>query len=595
MSHPGSGISQISNQDNQLNHFKLRVGFSQFETTTTQEHLKCYIEKLQRQHCDYSPPDVMILPYHDLLEFMLLGEETDAPAFDFYHIQLQLVQQIHPSCIFFKAQLAEDYFASASHIQSLYQPTVQSTIFKLNTDSGYLETPKLPQPTAQNEIIVSQFKLTILLELFSFAPQPFTDFSKVEVKSGCFHFPLIPSCRGTQNPAQQQHHFRAQPMLDPPLAPPRMMRDDTNMSVPWDHDQQSFMSRDKAKHLNNVKAMFDNRRPSRSSSVSHPRSQQSQPQSQPGSRTQSNVSAPSVRRPVLPNLMQKGFLNTIPTVASSVHVNISQPQPGPAQSGLPPGPAQPGVVQPPPPAPASMGAAGGTNHLLSQTLVDEIDIDLPQITMNLPAFYRTGFGDQGRKYSDPKNILYHNTKDLVWDNSYNIQLTNDIDHHLPNNAPTNSGNPFLPPPLASSTKYPDLPTNSINFYGSGVQSLPQDINQQNQQNVFPAQPTVTQPILSGLTGSQLEVTTTVTSINTPILSTSKVAPAVIIPVSTGARPKVVMSPPPPSILPITDPIQTRSLTGNSRPAPGFMQNVKQTFSNKVKDKQGKGGTRSMSK
>ena len=56
-----------------------------------------------------------------------------------------------------------------------------------------------------------------------------------------------------------------------------------------------------------------------------------------------------------------------------------------------------------------------------------------------------------------------------------------------------------------------------------------------------------------------------------------------------------MSPPPPSILPITDPIQTRSLTGNSRPAPGFMQNVKQTFSNKVKDKQGKGGTRSMSK
>ena len=90
----------------------------------------------------------MILPYHDLLEFMLLGEETSAPAFDFYHVQLQLVQQIHPSCIFFKAQLAEDYFASASYIQSLYQPTVQSTIFKLNTDSGYLETPKLSQPTA---------------------------------------------------------------------------------------------------------------------------------------------------------------------------------------------------------------------------------------------------------------------------------------------------------------------------------------------------------------------------------------------------------------------------------------------------------------
>ena len=73
MSNPGSGISQISNQD-QLNHFKLRVGFFQFETTTIQEHLKSYIEKLQRQHCDYSPPDVMILPYHDLFEFMLLAQ-----------------------------------------------------------------------------------------------------------------------------------------------------------------------------------------------------------------------------------------------------------------------------------------------------------------------------------------------------------------------------------------------------------------------------------------------------------------------------------------------------------------------------------------
>ena len=62
-----------------------------------------------------------------------------------------------------------------------------------------------------------------------------------------------------------------------------------------------------------------------------------------------------------------------------------------------------------------MGATGGTNHLLSQTLVDEIDIDLPQITMNLPAFNRQGFGDQGRKYSNPKNILYHNNEDLVWD------------------------------------------------------------------------------------------------------------------------------------------------------------------------------------
>ena len=125
----------------------------------------------------------------------------------------------------------------------------------------------------------------------------------MEVKRGGLHFPLIPSCQGGQNPVQQQH-FRVPPMFNPPLAPPRLMRDDTNMSVPWDSDQQSFMSRDQAKHLSNVKAMFNNRRHNRSSSVPQP---QSQPPPQPGSQTQSNASAPSVRRPVLPNLLRKGF------------------------------------------------------------------------------------------------------------------------------------------------------------------------------------------------------------------------------------------------------------------------------------------------
>ena len=159
-----------------------------------------------------------------------------------------------------------------------------------------------------------------------------------------------------------------------------------------------------------------------------------------------------------------------------------------------------------------MCEAGGTNHLLARTLIDEIDIDVPEITLNLP---KTGFGSQARNYSDQRN-LYHNNEDLVWDYASNIHLTNDIHHHRPNIAPPNSGNPFMTPPLASSTRYPNLP---INFYGSNIPSLPHSINQQNQQNVSLAQLTVTpQPNLSGLTGSQLGVTATITSVTTPILS-----------------------------------------------------------------------------
>jgi hypothetical protein len=71
-------------------------------------HLTSYIEKIQRQHSDFLPPEANILPHHNLLEFMLLGENTQAPAFDFYHIQIQLVQQVNPSRLFFIAQLMGD-------------------------------------------------------------------------------------------------------------------------------------------------------------------------------------------------------------------------------------------------------------------------------------------------------------------------------------------------------------------------------------------------------------------------------------------------------------------------------------------------------
>ena len=130
MSNSGS-VSQTSSQDQ--NHFKLRIELFQFETTTIEEHLKNYIGKIQRQHCNFLPPDAKILSHHDLLEFMLIGEQTRAPAFEFYHLQIQLVQQVTPSRVFFIAQLVEEnnFFSQSSYIDSLHQPPgVRSTILK---------------------------------------------------------------------------------------------------------------------------------------------------------------------------------------------------------------------------------------------------------------------------------------------------------------------------------------------------------------------------------------------------------------------------------------------------------------------------------
>jgi hypothetical protein len=72
--------------------------------------------------------------------------------------------------------------------------------------------------------------------------------------------------------------------------------------------------------------------------------------------------------------------------------------------------------------------------------------------------------------------------DMVWDSTNNISLTNDIRHYRPIIPPVNSSiNSFATPPLASSTKYPNLPLN--NSFGPTIQSLPYCVTQQNQQQL----------------------------------------------------------------------------------------------------------------
>ena len=150
---------------------------------------------------------------------------------------------------------------------------------------------------------------------------------------------------------------------------------------------------------------------------------------------------------------------------------------------------------------------GGTTQLLSRALHD----DIPEITLNLG---NTFFNQTPRNNLDP---------DMVWDYTNNISLTNDIRHHRPIIPPVNSStNPFATPPLASSTKYPNLPLN--NFFGPNIQSLPYRVNQQNQQqNVSLPQLTGTPQPRAGtpqprVASSQTGATASVNSVTTPILS-----------------------------------------------------------------------------
>ena len=139
MSHHSTNNSSDSHQSSaqdQENHFKLRVELFQFERTTMEVHLENYLEKIQRQHPSFIPEKFKVLPHHELLDFMLLGENSLAPAFDFYTISVQLIQQVNPSRLFFTATLIDE----STHFPNMYHhpPGVCSTIFKLNSQDGFL-------------------------------------------------------------------------------------------------------------------------------------------------------------------------------------------------------------------------------------------------------------------------------------------------------------------------------------------------------------------------------------------------------------------------------------------------------------------------
>jgi hypothetical protein len=480
-----TSVSQHSSNHDQENHFKLRIELFAFERTTMEVHLANCIEKIQRQHSSFLPEEFKVLPHHDLIEFMLQGEHSSAPAFDFYNISVQLIQQVNPSRLFFTATLMGDttHFPSASYIDTLYHPAgIRSTIFKLNSPDGFLSTPPVLGLTVENEIVVSQFSLSILLENLSFAASPFQDYTPVEIKKGCLFFPLNPTYQG-QCPVQQTHFYtHYMPMFNhppPTLDPPRLLRNDLNVSVPWNSQQQTYMSRERSEHINNVRQRLNN---SRRNEVDARASAPQQPGiPQPQSRSSHHQ----------PHHVPQTSASTRPVMGSLHPAQQGQPQAGLPQTLVHPGLPQHPLGQPVPPvapvhtggasllpvqtgsvtvAPAHTGGATGGTELVPhahnnddsfQTTLENLNInEPPSFSVNLPPLFQNQPGGRrGIKFTDPRYVLnYPMDPDMAWDD-YNIQLTSAVDFLVPSNSgptPTvvqpnaRANGQFAPPPLAQS-------------------------------------------------------------------------------------------------------------------------------------------------
>ena len=228
-----------------INHYMLRVEFYGYERTAMESNLQNAIEKIQRMDVTYRAPPYRMLPSHNLLEFTMT-EETQIPAFEHFTLKISLIQQTTPSCLYFIANLldAQKMFPNSSYINGLYHKNIPSTLFRLDTDSGYLKTPPPKNRGLENETIVASFQLSILMENLSFSIHPFEQFNPVESKNGKLFFPLVISPMGQTSQSQMyqslNQKFNYPP---PPVHPPRMFRgQDPNESIHWDPATQSYLT-----------------------------------------------------------------------------------------------------------------------------------------------------------------------------------------------------------------------------------------------------------------------------------------------------------------------------------------------------------------
>ena len=371
-------------EENQQYHFKLRLEFFQFERTVMESYLQNAIEKIQRTDTNFAPPSHKMLLSHNILEFVT-PEISKIPAFDHFNFTVNLMQQTNPPCLYFMAQFidVQKFFPQSAYLNMIYHRGVPSTMFKLNTQDGYLSIPPTKTISLENETNLANFQLSILLENLSFSTPPFENYVPVDIRQGNLYFPIEQKHLGQNTQVQQlYHHASKYNYPPPPIDPPRLFRrrnQDPDISVHWNTNYQSYVSdnqqrnnsQDQEEYLQELRSrtrtraeQSTNRRPAEPTVL--PR-----PSVQPISSSQSlpPMPVPSQDRPVI------GQLNTEASVSPNIQAQPSQAQPVAAPPQLQTGNIIPTI----PPVEAQIDGA----HALPQ-IVQTTGIQVPQTALTVP-------------------------------------------------------------------------------------------------------------------------------------------------------------------------------------------------------------------
>ena len=171
---------------------RMKICFTNYDTTFIQQHLRSYIEKVNRYvpHLEMKTPRMK--QDHTLLQFAR-RDVTTVPAYQLFTINIKMVHSFVPrSRVYFVCSLdnAETMFQDrCSLITSLQPEDSREPLLSLTTEDGTCTIPSIYPNHKVKPIILFTFQLDISLEQMSYSLEPYSSWRPVTAKEGNLSFP----------------------------------------------------------------------------------------------------------------------------------------------------------------------------------------------------------------------------------------------------------------------------------------------------------------------------------------------------------------------------------------------------------------------
>ena len=175
-----------------MNTYQLRLRLTGYETSYLQEHLKTYLDRIQR----HKPETAFEAPHletnHPIL-YIESEETTEIPAYNLFTITVNLIQDFSPSRVYFRASFATatNPWPAAQYVRHPCQPEhCSGSVLPFTTTSGFYKVPSIYPLHQTIPVEISRLIIHTTFENLQYSIFPFSEqtFQQVETVNGFLSF-----------------------------------------------------------------------------------------------------------------------------------------------------------------------------------------------------------------------------------------------------------------------------------------------------------------------------------------------------------------------------------------------------------------------